>query len=418
MQMPCRWHSIAILLMIAACWPVAGMELDRAQTLALERDPALAALKQRVSASEDLAIAASALPDPELFLGAEGVPVDDPLTADMMTEYSLGLRQRIPVGASRSARERAGFSQAEELEARYRARRLEVLRETRKAWIDWVSALAAADLARPSRSTFEDLVSVAEARYRSGSGGQNDVSRANLELALLAQRILARVASVEDAGARLQRWTSEAPNSSLQLELPDLPRPDTLDRLEQQLAHHPELLALQARQAAGEAGVDEARAAFSPEWMIEAGYGHLRGSDPMSGQRQTDQLFAMVSFSLPLFTANRQDRRLSAARAESTARSLDLAERRRELRGELDRQTRLWEQYERRLSNLREHVLGAAENTLETTLLAYRTDRADFDEVVRARLALFEQQQSLIELRRAQARTRAELNYLAGGNSP
>ncbi|MFW5927460.1 MAG: hypothetical protein ACOCSR_05345, partial [Wenzhouxiangella sp.] len=57
--------------------------------------------------------------------------------------------------------------------------------------------------------------------------------------------------------------------------------------------------------------------------------------------------------------------------------------------------------------------LNEAEATLEATMSAYRADRATFDELIRARLALLEQQLEEIEIRRARQAAAIELDYLA-----
>lgn len=414
MQTPNRWHIVAIILLIAATPRAVAMELALAESLALENDPGLQALEQRVLAREASARADGALPDPEVFIGARGLPVDDPLDADMMTQYRIGFRQRLPAGDTLALRRASGSREARALEARHRARKLAVLRQTRSAWIDWVAARQALAVTRSSRQSFEDLLEITEARYRSGTGRQRDISQARLELALLDERILERETAVDEAASRLERWAGRAPDPGRQPQLPDWPSPPGFSRLEHDLRAHPSLAELEYRHSAEASRVGLAREAYRPHWMIEAGYGHSRGNDPMTGNRQSDKLFAMVSFSLPLFTANRQDQRLAAAQAERRARGHDISARLEQLRGELDRHNRLWQRRNQRLELVEQQVLVAAENTVESTLTAYRSDRASFDELIRARLALLDQELAAIDLRRKRLQAAVQLRYLAG----
>ncbi|WP_376695392.1 TolC family protein [Wenzhouxiangella sp. EGI_FJ10305] len=414
MQTPKRWHVLAIFLLIVSAPPAAAMELALAESLAIERDPGLLALEQRGLAREASARADGTLPDPEVFIGAQGLPVDDPLDADMMTQYRIGFRQRLPAGDTLALRRESGNRETRALEARYQARKLEVLRQTRSAWVDWAAARQTLAVARSSRQSFEDLLAITEARYRAGTGRQRDISQARLELALLDERILERETAVDEAASRLERWTGRRPGEGREAQLPDWPNPPAFSRLENELHAHPSLAELEYRQSADESRVGLAREAYRPQWMIEAGYGHTRGNDPMTLNRQSDKLFAMVSFSLPLFTANRQDQRLAAAQAEYRARGHDIADRLEELRGELDRQNRLWQGRDQRLELLEKHVLVAAENTVESTMTSYRSDRASFDELIRARLALLDQELAAIDLRRKRMQAAVQLRYLAG----
>lgn len=414
MQACNRWQVFAAILLITTAPGAVAMELALAESLALENDPGLLALEQRAQAREASSRADGALPDPELFIGAQGLPVDDPLDADMMTQYRIGIRQRLPAGDTLALRRESGEQERNALEARYQARKLEVLRQTRSAWIDWAAARQALALARSSRQSFEDLLEITEARYRAGTGRQRDINQARLELALLDERILERETAVDESVSRLERWTGRIPEPGRQPKLPAWSSPPDLSRLENELHAHPILAELEYRQAAGESRVGLARQAYRPQWMIEAGYGHTRGNDPMTGNRQSDKLFAMVSFSLPLFTANRQDQRLSAAQAEQRALGHDISDRHKELRGELDRQNRLWQRHSQRLALLEQEVLVAAENTVESTMTSYRSDRASFDELVRARLALLDQELAAIDLRRKRLQAAVQLRYLAG----
>ncbi|NBD95477.1 MAG: TolC family protein [Gammaproteobacteria bacterium] len=414
MQTMKRWPSSAILLLILLFRPASGMELPLAEQLALDNDPALSALSQRIAAQEARAVADGTLPDPELLLGAQGVPIDDPLGADMMTQYRVGIRQRFPAGDSLDLREQAGARQAGALRASLEVRRLEVLEQTRSAWIDWVAARQSLDVALASRQGFEDLLAITQARYRAGTGRQRDINQAQLELALLETRILERRTAVDEAESRLERWTGLAPAQGFDPDLPDWNRPFDRATLEERLPAHPSIQLLQQQLAAGEVQVELAEAAYRPQWMVEAGYGHTRGNNPATLQRQSDKLFAMVTFSVPLFTADRQDQRLAAARAEMQARGHDIDHQLRVLRGELDRNWRLWHRHEERLRLLEQRVLVEAENTADATLSSYRADQASFDELIRARLALLDQELAAIELRRTRMQADVALRYLSG----
>lgn len=413
-----RWQFAALILLVMLFQPALAMELEDAQSLALERDATLAALDHRIEATRADAVAESALPDPELFIGAEGLPVNDPLAADMMTQYNIGLRQQIPTGRSRNARQRAATHQARVLHAQGQARRLEVLREVTLAWSDWVAAGKALEVAQSSRSAFAGLVELTEARYRAGGGRQSDISQAGLELALLDQRILEQSSAVDDAASRLQRWTGIRPASGAAADwAAPLPSVQPEQRLAS-LATHPAVLALQAAEDVQQARMEEVEASYRPHWNIEAGWGHSRSSDALLHRRDSDRLFAMVSFNLPLFTSKRQDQRLRAAQAEQAARGQDALAELHRLRGAMEREVQRQQQYARRLQGLEEQVLPAARNTLEAVLVSYRSDRANFDEVIRARLALLEQELAVITLRREHARSTALLAYLSGGMQP
>lgn len=410
--------TAAVLLPVALLWttPTLALPLEHAVERAIERDDSLKASERRYAAMGEAAVADGALPDPEIIIGAEGVPVDDPFSADMMTMYKLGVRQRFPAGQSRSLAQQRSRSEAEAFNAAAQARRLEVARQTRLAWLDWVSAAQSLSLARDSASAFEQLLEITTARYRSGSGRQRDINQARLELALLERRIIQNETRLDQALADLQRWTGPLEAATPPSQPPQWPEPASGDLLEQQLTNHPQLIIEQHRIEAGRIDTRLVRQSYRPQWMIEAGYAHQRGTDPMSMQRQSDKLFAMVSFSVPLFTGNRQDRRLAAANAQLQALEHDRGSRLQSMTGQLHRQLSLWQRNQQHLRLIDDIVLVEAEATVEATLSAYRSDRANFDELIRARLALLQQQLERIDIRRDRDAAAIELDYLTAGS--
>jgi len=142
-------------------------------------------------------------------------------------------------------------------------------------------------------------------------------------------------------------------------------------------------------------------------------YGFRNGNMP-DGEPRADMLSAMVSFDLPLFRANRQDREVAAARAETRALHEMHDDHQREMGAMLaeawsvaDRTATLERFYETDL-------LPLAGQSVQAALLAYRSNRAMIDEVITARRAWLET--SLKHLRLATDRAQAQYNvdYLVG----
>ena len=405
--------SLLWLSHVALAW-----DADTAITLAMERDEGLRALEQRRSALSERAVADGSLPDPEVMVGVEGVPVSDPFDADMMTMYKIGVRQRFPAGQTRElTRQRTG-QEADTLAAEISARRLDIARETRTAWLDWASAWRSLEIAEQAAEAFEELEEITKARYRAGTGRQRDVDQARMELALLERRILVKRTGVDEAASRLARWTGGHPDVAPEDSLELLEKPEALAHLQRRLANHPILLAGDHRVEAGITETRLAHQAYRPSWMVEAGYAHTRGMNPMTMSRQSDKLFAMVSFSVPLFTADRQDRRLSAARSDLRAVNHERGLELQRFKGELSRQHSLWQSQDQQLEWMQSRVLTSAEATVESTLSAYRADRASFDELVRARLALLDQQLETINIRQARTAATIELAWLTAETLP
>ncbi|MFW5815894.1 MAG: TolC family protein [Wenzhouxiangella sp.] len=391
-----------LVVLGALCQPLSApaLTIESAVEQALARDAGLRELDRKAQALGHLAIADGALPDPEVTIGAEGLPIDDPLSADMMTMYRIGVRQRFPAGDSRRLAADRSTTQARAVDADRRARVLEVTLQTRLAWLDWISARASAEQVAAMLEQLGQLVTITQRRFQAGTGRLQDESQALLELALLERRRIDARTAIDEAQARLERWTGPWRLAAAEPSLPRWSLPTQPgEALSSQLERHPELIAAGIRLKAEELTAELARQAYRPQWMLEAGYGHQRGKDP-SGRHMSDKLFAMATISLPLFTANRQDRRVDAALAERDAQQAQAQLIRQRLDGELARQQALQDRLAERLDLLEQRILPRSQKTVDATLSAYESDRASFDELVRARLRQLEIDLDLIETRR------------------
>ena len=379
--------------------PATALPVDVAVERALARDAGLRELSERATSLEQSGIADRALPDPQLTLGAEGLPINDPFSSDMMTMYTIGIRQRFPAGDTRRLSGERGATLARATEIDANARRLDVALQTRLAWLEWVAAQESAVRVDRMIEQLESLVDLTRRRFAAGTARQQDESQARLELILMERRLLDAETAVDEALARLARWTGPIEANSSSPTLPDWSGPSPgAGEAQTRVADHPEMDAARTRIEVGELGAEIARQAYRPEWMLDAGYAHQRGNDPMGG-RMSDKLFVMASVSLPLFTGNRQDRRLDAALADRDAEEAQAQAIKQRLSGQLKEQIALRRRLVERRRLLENDVLPQAREALEATSSAYQADRATFDELIRARLQLFELELDLIDTR-------------------
>lgn len=418
MQFKSAFYGLTLLSTLFL--PATGLTLSIGSAVeqALARDAGLQELERRARALDHLAIADSALPDPELILAAEGLPIDDPLSSDMMTMYRIGLRQRFPAGDSRRLAADRRTAQARAVEADVRARALEVTLQTRLAWLEWTSARASANRVDAMLEQLRQQVSIIQRRFQTGTGRLQDESQALLELALLERRQVDARTAIDDARAQLERWIGPWRPVEIFPRLPEWTLKSTSSEdWQAQLARNPELIAASLRVEAGDINAELARQAYRPKWMLEAGYGHQRGEDPM-GRRMSDKLFAMASISLPLFAADRQDRQVDAALAERDAQQAQSHLVMQRLSGELVRQQALKERLAERRELLETRILPRAQATVDATLSAYEADRATFEELISARLRQLEIDLDLIDTRRRQLGVIARIARLTDKELP
>ena len=147
--------------------------------------------------------------------------------------------------------------------------------------------------------------------------------------------------------------------------------------------------------------------------MLDLSYGFRSGE--MDGESRPDMLSAMVSFDLPLFRGNRQDREVAAARAEARGLHEMHDDHRREMRAMLAEARSVAERTAELERFYESDLLPLAEQSVQAALLAYRSNRSMIDDVVAARRAALETSLKHLRLAADRAQAQYEIDYLTGG---
>jgi hypothetical protein len=172
----------------------------------------------------------------------------------------------------------------------------------------------------------------------------------------------------------LGRWIGAAAERPLAAEAPVTPPPD-LEELLESVERHPAIRAQDHRIEAAQAEIALGEDEYRPAWSLEVYYANRPEFSDMIGAR--------VNYDLPLFTADRQDRRQGARlalRDESLAQREDAV---RALRADAIESLRQWRDQSARVSRYDEIILPAARLRLAATEAAYVDSRSPLAAVMR-----------------------------------
>ena len=417
-----RSHSISMARSHAWLWLVAVMalpahalDLAEAERIAVERDAMLRQLAAEAQGMRERAVAEGQLMDPKLRLGAVNVPVDSfSLDAEDMTMLEVGVSQEFPAGRTRELTRKRMEQSAVAAEAVAADRRLVVQREVRRAWTELAYVARARRLVEAQAEWVEQMRASARARYASGEGKQLDVLQAGLDVAMLREQLLDLDRDEAMRRAQLGRWIGDdQARRANATALPARASLEPLATLEERLLRHPAQQDFERRIAAAETATDLARQRNRPSWMLDVSYG-FRDGEMMGGESRPDMLSAMVSFDLPLFRANRQDREVAAARAETRALHEMHDDHQREMLAML---TEAWSVADRTAALERFYetdLLPLAEQSVQAALLAYGANRSMIDDVIAARRASLEASLKHLRLVADRAQAQYDIDYLVG----
>ena len=411
------WRRAGLMALLLWQMPAVAdpaLTLAEAEEVALARDGGLDQLRARRDALGDAAIAEAELPDPQLRFGAMNVPTDSfDLDQEPMTQVQVGLRQRFQPGKTRSIARERGEVLATVQEARSQDRERGVRQAVRRAWIEHAWTSGAVGLLAEQQIWFAQLDDAAMAAYASGRRPQHELLRIAMERELLDERQVELRQMALTSRAALSRWLGSDGVPAAITELPTLPDPGPPAIGVERVAAHPAVVAARREADASALQVDLARQRYRPGWAVDVAYGFRDGEDA-DGDDRADFLSAMLSFDVPLFTGNRQDRRVSSAAAEERGRRARLTEVQRELLASYEAATARWESLADRIEVFETRVVPSAEANVVATRQAYRNDVVPFDELVGAEKALLEARTRLLRLRTDRLLAQSDMLYLAG----
>ncbi|MCA0900101.1 MULTISPECIES: TolC family protein [Microbulbifer] len=394
---------VPALLICAFALPArAQLTLDSAIQLAQQQDPQTAAALAAADAAAETAVADAQWADPMLRLGIANLPTDTFAFDDQpMTQKVIGISQKLPRGDSAIlARERgtntaeAGYAGAADME-------LVLARDVALAYLAVAEQLRVRELLAKNRRWMQELVGYNRARLASAQIQSQQLLQSQLALARLDDRIAAVEGEIHRARGTLSRWIGDAAWGALDPAPPawrntrdwlvgqSLPVPMVL------VEQHPAVAASSARVAAERANVALAQEAYKPQFGVDFSYGQ-RERTPMSDG--SDFASVMVSFDVPLFRQNRQDRRLAASRARESAGILQRQSLLRQLHAELNAAVAMAQTLERRRTEYREYLLPQAEATADAVLRGYASNTADLEAAIAARMDDIETQISAAQL--------------------
>lgn len=412
---------LSVYCVITPAFAQSQLTLDQAVRFAQENDPWLDGSRLRQEATEAKSVAVGVLPDPTVSVGFANVPIDSfDFGQEPMTQLVVGVSQMFPRGNTRSL-SRQQLSETSAQQPLMRAdRQAKVAVLVSQLWLENYRYNETLRLVEEDRTSFEYLADVAESAYSNALArtSQQDVIRAQVELTRLDDRLAALGQRKDMASTKLAEWLSGSELVSWQLskELPDLSAAygasvTSLSEAEimRVLLAHPSLKSLDQDIQANSTGVALAKQKYKPQLGLKASYGY-RGEDSV-GVDRADFFSIGLSFDVPLFTRNLQDKEVQSANASYAASKTDKTLALRAMRANLESSVVALERLDQRKALYETRLLTQVNDQAEASLNAYTNDNGDFEEVMRARIAELNSNIDFLNIRIDRLKTIAEINY-------
>ena len=412
------------------------LSLQKAIQIAQQNDLWLIKNFYQQESTEALSVSAGELPDPKVSLSFLNFPTDTfDFGQEPMTQLRVGVAQMFPRGNTLELKRQQLQLKSDIFPFQRMDRTEKVKVIVAQLWLDAYKAQESIDLIEKNRSLFEQLSEVAEASYSSALGktSQQDIIRAQLELTRLEDRLTILHQNYDTSIQKLSGWLNDyflenyqnfevvsGFNHSQNIKLGNqqidiqLIRPEYIDLMDDNqifslLKNHPAIATLQQKRAASEKNIDLAKQKYKPAWGLNASYG-VRG-ESNTGIDRADFLTLGVTFDVPLFTKNRQDKQLKAAVAQNNAVVTEELSLLRQMLASFKSLVSQLKRTNQRYKLFNETLLPQMNEQAESSLSAYTNDTGDFSEVVRSRIAELNAQLDALNIKIEQQKIISQINY-------
>ena len=374
------------------------LSLEWCLETAQHNNPDIAAERAAAEAALRRIRPAGSLEDPRLGYAAVNLPVGEwDFDSSPMSGNQFELQQKLPFPGLLGNREAAARAAAAAAEEALADRRRRVSAEVERAWAALGFAQRALEITESNIELLRQIAKIAEAKYRVGAGLQQDVMRAQVELTLLLEERLGRVAALRTREARVSALLDLPPSTSLPRTagLRDAtPLPD-LETLLERLAETSPLLQAFSRQVEQQEWVlRAAQLEGYPDVDLGIGY-RLRAAapgDPVSGD---DFVSAGLTVRLPVDRGKWRERvaeRDALVRRAKAARRAALAQLRDSVRSTFADLARA----DAQVALLETGLLPQARQSLESSRSGYEVDKVDFLSLLDSRVKLLEAELGLV----------------------
>ena len=425
------WKNIVCLLItINVCIPVfqlqagqsagASLQDEALQGLfseALANNQNLQSLVHEIDALKKEVRSAGVWDDPRLGFGLLNLPTDTfDFDQEPMTQKQVTLAQRIPWFGKLDLKTKWATLNVMQLKSVLLTKQQAMLRDLANAYYELGFVAESRAINARLINLIDRIIRIAESRYASGKGLQQDVLQAHVEQSRLMDQgniLKRRQRTLNDRINGLANRTVFVPVTPPVVKA--LPALGLAKEALQQavIVHNPELTTRKLAIELAEIEAALSRKAYYPDPDLRLAYGQR--DDAAAGTDRADFFSASVVFQVPLWAKRKQGPRLEAAlkrRDAARLRYQDLATR---LPHQIDALTTELGQIRENYNLYQEAILVQATQWAASAMSAYEVGKVDFNVMMATQIRVLNLERQAKLYRYQFYQKRADLDAIIGG---
>lgn len=367
----------------------AELDLEQLVDEALRNNPEILAARAKAQAAREKVPQAGALEDPMLGVGVTNLPTNFSFEDDDMTQKEVSVTQKLPFPGKRGLAQATTEKEAAATEIEIAEARTRVSRDVKTAYYELSHVYRAMEVTRRNQQTVGGLVRIAEARYALGTGMQQELIAAQLEISRMLDELLMLDQNRLATEARLEGLLNREVTGSLGRPAAMRFNRVRLDarRLQQAAVEsNPGLMRMRKMIEARRKGVESAERDAFPDFELRFSYGQR--DDGPDGENRKDMVSGMVGVTIPIFYGSRQGPKIAEARAELHSTEARYTAMRNEVAAMVAGMAAMVQRLERQVDLYESGILPQARLQTQSALSAYTVNRTEFAALLESHIRL------------------------------
>ncbi|VAX17091.1 hypothetical protein MNBD_NITROSPINAE03-144 [hydrothermal vent metagenome] len=358
------------------------LDIKTAIRIALDNNPNLMAIREKVNEAMGQYPIVTALDDPTIGVGLYPSTI---ASNETDLRYKLDYRQPIPYPGKLHLKGERTLAEADAMFSDFGSAKLELIRLVKTAYLELWFTRAAIDINDEDKKLLKEFKTIASGRYSAGKGALQDVIHADLNLAKAEHKQIVLNRTLNIATARLNVLLGRAARLSLPAPsgLPQItPLPDKEAMIKQALAHNPAIGAAISRITAATASLKLARLQSYPDFAVSGSYNRAWMSEDL-------RPFVGISLNVPIqFGRLRAEKNVAMAKLNRSRSILKAMED--QVRFKVEEPAQKIEEFHHAGKLFREAIIPESELNLKAARAGYSSGKNDFLTLIMAERGLID----------------------------
>lgn len=398
-----RYYSsisvIALVLLINISWANAQEKVQvlnetAAVEMAIRDNPNLAEMQVRYEALAEVPSQVGTLPDPMVSLNAMNFPSDTfDRGQEPMTQLQVGISQVFPFPGKLSLKEEAADYDAQAAGHSVDEVRLKLIQNVKSKWWQLYYLDRALQTVDHNQALLRQFIAVANTKYETGEGLQQDVLLSQLELSRLMDQEIQLHAIRRNQAIQLNILMSRPANAHLSLPdkvskmMPTLVDEEVL--YQQAELKRPLLKQFETQVDAAQSRLNLAKRDYYPDFKLGMTYGDRTGDNPLpKGGARSDFVSVMVGVKIPLYAGRKQSRTVSQKSLEVQKNRYALLDEKGLVMAAISTAVTDYHRAKQQFSLFGSGIVPQAQQTVQSMLAGYQVSEVDFLNLVRSQMTL------------------------------